>query len=123
MDEFFAEMGGEERTPVQKAHDAGYTKGYLAAEAEYRRKDGLREKYAQDDFMPLWEKMLKQEPLTVNEAIRVGQEVSLVFEKNVTNGSLLLHLYEMLIREYNQGKRCSVCCRHSSEGHDCATKC
>lgn len=123
LEEFFEEMSRDNRTPEQKAHSKGYTEGYLAAEAEQRRRDGLREKYAQDDIMPLWEKLLRKEPLTADEAVRVGREVHLVIEKHVSNGNLLMHLFEQLQREYSRGQRCSVCARHKSENHNCAVEC
>lgn len=123
LEEFWEEMTVDRRTPEQKAWSKGYTEGFLACEAEQRRKDGLREKYAEDDVTPLWDKLMRKEPLTADEAVRVGREVHLVIDKHVSNGTLLMHLFEQLQREYARGQRCSVCARHKSENHNCAIEC
>lgn len=121
LEEFFEEMARDDRTPEQKAHDEGYTTGFLAAEAAQRRKDGLLERYSQDDVLELWQKFKDGGHFSAEEAVRIGRQVHLVIEKHVTNGGLLLHMYDELEREYARGKRCSVCCRYGSE--ECATEC
>jgi hypothetical protein len=121
---FFDELNRDvqERTPEQKAHSAGYTEGYLAAEAEQRRKDGLRAKFSPDDVMTLWQKNVSgQEPLDDKEAVRVWRELALLVEKHHTNGAFLLALNDGLIRELARGERCAVCARYKNP--NCATEC
>lgn len=122
LDKVWEEMTQDNRTPEQKARSKGYTEGYLAAEAEQRRKDGLREKFSPDDVMDLWEKtVVRKEPLDAEEAGRVWSEISLLVEKHHSNGSLLLLLNDMLAKELARGKRCGVCGKY--EDSTCTTEC
>jgi hypothetical protein len=115
LEEFWEEMVRDDRTPEQKAHSVGFTEGYLACEAEQRRKAGLLEKYAETPIQLLWAKM-RAEHLNEEEAIRVWQEVRLTVESHHTDGSTLLMLYDILSKELAVGERCAVCARYKNSG-------
>lgn len=121
LEDLLEEMQRDNRTPEQKARSEGYTEGYLACEAEQRRKAGLLEKFAETPISLLWSKMQGGEPLDSEEAVLVWRSVQITVDEHHTDGSTLLLMYDRLNRELTRGERCSVCGRYKAE--DCATEC
>ena len=96
----------------------GYTEGYLAAEAEFQRKDEYFKSL--EDKEPLVEILRRETPMTTEEACRVWEEIHLAL-KNHPEGGILLHLDRRLSRELGKGKRCAVC--GAFEDPSCVTEC
>lgn len=121
LEDWIKELEGQPRHPLVEARSKGYTEGYLACEAEQRRKAGLLEKYAETPITLIWNKMRSGEPLDEEEAVRVWREVQITVDAHHTDGSMLLWLYDKLNRELASGERCAVCGRYKNYG--CREEC